>query len=181
MRLQKLLDLSDILHSCTAIFCRTFWVGGCAVGSPEVLRQSSRWSDWYQYYLAVVVCVPQAPQIAYFIVLFWVPTAYVISSLKSPLLEVECKLKGRSLQPSNFKKVVQMEAQVSHFLVRRSMLEMNWKKIFPTMSSLSFVNCYIPPGHAIYWFLVHTWVHTVIQDGCLGNHACPSRPNIGGL
>ena len=76
----------------------SYWTRHGHIFIDAVVTAPSGWGDWYQYSLAVVVCVPQAPQVAYFIVLFWVPTADVKSSLKSPLLKVECKLKGRSLK-----------------------------------------------------------------------------------
>ena len=106
------------------------------------------------------------------------PTTYMISSLKSPWLEVEyakaplCKIKGRSLQPPNSKKVPREKKYALDEMEedRPDNVVFVWRELLQP-----------PKAPQKYWFLVRTWVRTVIQDGCLGNHACPSRPNIGPL
>ena len=106
------------------------------------------------------------------------PTTYMISSLKSPWLEVEyakaplCKIKGRSLQPPNSKKVPreekyaldEMEEDLPNNVV------FVWRELLQPLR---------PHKNIDFWFAQGG--RTVIQDGCLGNHACPTRPNISSL
>ena len=58
-----------------------------------------------------------------------------------------CKLKER---PANYYKVIKWKLKVPTSLGEEVMLEMNWKKLTPTISSSSYLNCYNSPGQKTY-------------------------------